>query len=297
VKPKARGFTLVELAVVISIVALLAALLLASTTRDKSKSQVAMCLSNFRQWALAGQMYSAENKDTLPTDGMGASGDYSPLPYSPSLTGTAAWGTEFDATAWFNVLPTYFNERPLSWYATYQKNYLTGRAGGKIWFCPSASMTDADVATIGGETPHGVGGFFSYGQPIDLNKQVGTATTTTLGSQYAYPTMPKWGGIPKPAITVFLFDQLFNPVSEPYAQNPAESIYNSENPGGRFKVVASRHEAGAVLSFFDGHAAYLKDYYVTNDCNFATSLECYGPSDPVAPDIIWDPAFRVALGY
>jgi prepilin-type processing-associated H-X9-DG protein len=95
-----------------------------------------------------------------------------------------------------------------------------------------------------------------------------------------------------------MFDQLFNPVTEMYANDPsADSKYNSENPANRFKEVASRHNTGAVLNFCDGHAQYYKDSYITNNCDFSTSLECYGPGKPAVPDIIWDAAFRAALGY
>jgi prepilin-type N-terminal cleavage/methylation domain-containing protein/prepilin-type processing-associated H-X9-DG protein len=297
---KTRGFTLIELLVVMAIIAILAAMLLPALALAKAKAQQANCLSNLKQWGLAEQMYVGDNKDNLPTDGMGDSGDYN---------GTAPYGTPDDPTAWFNVLPPYMATPTLSFYYDKHLNWITGlpdlttpqnympfpgRTGSKIWFCPTAQMTDSDLTKLASE-PYP--GYFSYAQPIDLNKQIGTATTETEGTSYPFPQMPKISNLPKPSATLFLFDQLFNPNTEAYTQDASDSQYDSENPGDRFKFIASRHNQGAVLGFCDGHAQYYKDYYVTNDCDFSTSLECYGPGKPAAPDIIWDPAFRAALGY
>jgi prepilin-type N-terminal cleavage/methylation domain-containing protein/prepilin-type processing-associated H-X9-DG protein len=300
---KTRGFTLIELLVVIAIIAILAAMLLPALALAKAKAQQANCISNFKQWGTAEQMYVMDFKDTLPTDGMGSSGLYG--------EGTPPYGTPDDPTAWFNVLPPYMATKPLSYYWDASLNWITGqrdnttpqnympfpgRAGSKIWFCPSAQMSDSDLTALAPEAPNTA--YFSYAQPIDLNKEIGTATANpdTEGTTITFPGMPKISLLFKPAAAVLLFDQLFNPNTEGYNQDPADTAYDSENPGERFKFLASRHDKGAVLAFCDGHAQYYKDYYVTNRCDFGASLERY-PNGPVVPDIIWDDAFRAALGY
>jgi prepilin-type N-terminal cleavage/methylation domain-containing protein/prepilin-type processing-associated H-X9-DG protein len=309
---KRRGFTLIELLVVIAIIAILAAMLLPALAIAKTKAQQAGCISNLRQWGLAEQMYVGDYKETLPADGMGLDGDYDKGPgYN---NGVGIEGGPDDPTAWFNLLPPYMATRNLASYCDAHLNYATGlpdlttpqnympfpgRSGSKIWSCPSCTMSDSDVAALAqeGSSPGGAWGFFAYSQPIDLNKQIGTATTDSEGLAYTYPGMPKIFNLPKPAASVLMFDQLFNPNTEPYVQNPTATPYDSENPANRFKEIASRHNKGAVLNFCDGHAQYYKDYYVTNYCDFDTSLECKGPGYPAVPDIIWDPAFRAALGY
>jgi len=308
---KTRGFTLIELLVVIAIIAILAALLLPSLAVAKQKAQQAGCLSNLRQWGIGEQMYVNDNRDTLPTDGMGPDGLYDGG--SGYTAGVGNEGGPDDPTAWFNQLPPYMFTKGLSYYCDNHVNYATGlpdlntpqnympfpgRTASKIWFCPSAEMSDGDVSALAkeGGAPGGAWGYFAYAQPIDLNKQVGTATPTTEGSTYPYPQMPKISTLPKPAATVLMFDQLFNPNTEPYASNPNDSQYDSENPANRFKELASRHNKGAVLNFCDGHANYFKDYYVTNLCDFGASVEAY-PGGGACPDVIWDPAFRAALGY
>ena len=61
-----RGFTLVELLVVVAIIAILAAILLPALGRAREAARRASCASNLKQWGTIYKIYSGENRGEFP---------------------------------------------------------------------------------------------------------------------------------------------------------------------------------------------------------------------------------------
>ena len=83
-KLQRRGFTLVELLVVIGIVALLISILLPALNKARQSSISLQCLSTLRQFQMYNHMYSMENR-----------GQYFPiLEQTPAYPAVKSWPQE-----------------------------------------------------------------------------------------------------------------------------------------------------------------------------------------------------------
>jgi prepilin-type N-terminal cleavage/methylation domain-containing protein/prepilin-type processing-associated H-X9-DG protein len=61
-----KGFTLVELLVVVAVIGSLASMVLPGLAKAKSKAQSTRCASNMRNWSQATHLYLSDNDDHLP---------------------------------------------------------------------------------------------------------------------------------------------------------------------------------------------------------------------------------------
>lgn len=300
------GFTLIELLVVIAIIAILGAILLPVLNKSMERARRINCVSDLKQWGTALPIYSGDNNNGMVSDGMSAS----VTPSGASIQGGGDWcgpgsgpsglsGLPTDPYAWFNQLPQFVADQPLSYYfgkevggrgvnsSTMGYNVMPfpGRTG-RLWECPSASMSLATVENILAtpvNPPAGIGpggaGFFSFDMNIDLKRGPDGSTP------FPYPMMPKLTAFRNPSATVLMFDCVFDPASEIVNASPQ---YNSVNPANRFRSYAARHSNGGIINFLDGHAAYYLDRYVTNNPSNN------GGNEPMLPDIIWNAPYRHA---
>ncbi len=115
------GFTLLELLITITIIAILAALLVPALARAKDKSRALQCTGNLRQWGLALRMYADDFDDYLPRRGQGVQ----------TLTLINR------ASDWFNALPPYFTKPA---YADLVADGRKPAAGDHdLFICPDAT--------------------------------------------------------------------------------------------------------------------------------------------------------------
>ena len=280
-----QAFTLIELLVVIAIIAILAAMLLPALAAAKKKAQQISCTSSLRQWGLAIQLYTPDNRERIPNDGMPDTGSY------PGANGN---GYPDDQRAWFNLLPPLFGERTLAtYYGQVGGNPLNKfppfnydaaspyLVGSKIWSCAGASMSSSEaqiVIAAGGGL-----GFFSYAMNIDLKRANDGTYTAVNKTSTGQPIMPRTTSFRNPSAIVFMFDNVFNPVSEVVNGSPQ---FNSVNPANRQNSFASRHNKGGSINFFDGHVSYFKTSYIQKNPTTA------GEKEPLLGDVIWDVPYR-----
>jgi prepilin-type N-terminal cleavage/methylation domain-containing protein/prepilin-type processing-associated H-X9-DG protein len=142
------GFTLLELMVTVSIIALLAAILLPAIMQSRATTRRAACLSNLRQWTLAVRMYADAHSGRLPYRGQG-------IQVTTRLN---------DVRDWINAIPQ-FAESPSYW------DLVTADTRPKpsettIWMCPDAEPLDPLPPKLDPKT------FFAYGMNMALSAPV-----------------------------------------------------------------------------------------------------------------------------
>ena len=257
---KIAGFTLIELLVVIAVIAILAAMLLPVLGRAKEEARRANCASNLHQWGLALIMYLDDSSQVLPdakiTNGTpGAPSGYNEDdPKWADLTAFEAAGQGM--AVWYNVLPPYIGKSPLWQYAANPTNFVNGKT---IFTCPTSDALAPD---------------FNLMQRIVFNYGMNYKGNTGMETDIPF----KATMVLHPSAFVFLSESRTHGAEVPfYGTNPTNELGTSHCC---YAMESSRHNAGANLTFEDGHTAYFKYSYIC--ANTGTR-----PADPGSPDINW----------
>jgi prepilin-type N-terminal cleavage/methylation domain-containing protein/prepilin-type processing-associated H-X9-DG protein len=91
----AKGFTMVELCVVITLLAVLATLAVPAFSCVEGASRVAQCAGNLRQLTLAAEIYAYEYRNALPNGQAGFWASHWPIPTSNLLLNSGATRNNF----------------------------------------------------------------------------------------------------------------------------------------------------------------------------------------------------------
>ena len=160
--PRPRGFTLVELLVVIGIIAVLVGLLLPALNRAREQANTVQCLSNLRQIGTAIVNYAADNQGYLVPGRY----DASTYPASTTVAELENWATILVNNRYLPTPPQVTSINTM-WDSSY---------GTSVFRCPSGLNNRNDInGTPSPKTPiDAFGSFFTRLQSASTQVRVDT---------------------------------------------------------------------------------------------------------------------------
>ena len=236
--PARRAFTLVELLVVISIIALLIALLLPALKQARAATLSAACLGNLRQMGIAMNGYMSDNDGYMPV----------------RLYSTTYAETALRESTWMRELWPYAmnnNDRP-------NKKGDQARYEGTVMNCP----VDSDVSPV-----------YSFNRPYSLNTRLpndSTSNPTKRGKPIGddQNVTSNLYGIAMPAGVVLLTEQH---AFRGGGINDWRWTAHTSNYYGHANMEMTLHHTGqsSNMLFIDGHAESLTETDIPLDTFFA----------------------------
>lgn len=216
-----RGFTMVELLVVVAIIAIFVMMLLPALGAAKARTRRTACMNNLKQISLGLRMYADDHFDVLPN--------------TPS---TNSW------RHWYG-------------YKALIKNYVglngSSSSSDKVFACPADIFCYWGGSSGPAYVPHGfhetpasdhTSYFFNADNSYDYTMP-GEMPDPVTGGAWPGIAGRKISSIKDPAKTLLAFDAVaFRP-------------YSWHQPGGKPPF----NNAWNVTAFVDGHANYLKIYW------------------------------------
>ena len=291
------GFTLLELLVVIAIITLLIALLFPALGGARSKARSVQSQSNLRQWGVAAQTYSNENKEGLTWFGVG---EWSDLSYNfgrVAVSGSLWTQRECERKFWANALPPYLDQKPYGDFLTdsiADPSLLPLPPSESIYIDPAAEIPDNIDEYVVDDWPQGQPlAFFCYVPNASLDNTFQSTYVAQESPQYDIATDPnfvmKRTQIQKPGVTVLMREKRTRP-DELRADDVFFNVDLRQHLAN-WRHFAARHDNGGHVLRGDGSVQYYLNDTITTD---STGIKD-GGADYNRPEIIWDslgPAFQ-----
>jgi len=127
--PHRTAFTIVELLMVVTIIAILASLLTAGVVRGKAAGQRIACMNKLRQWGQGAHFYAEDHNDKLPQEAV--------------FDGINTWEmTTFSACSevWYNSTPKALGVTSAANYSKTPSSQRSFYSPGSFFHCPSAKF-------------------------------------------------------------------------------------------------------------------------------------------------------------
>ena len=251
----APGFTLIELAVVVAILGLLAILLVPFLRKGLDLAREGACKANLRSWGIGFLAYASDHRGFLPhPDG----------PERPPQ------GTDGGESGWMDVVPPYVDEQP--W-----RDYPPGhKPTGNPWQCPGARLLPGARYNYSPEHD----GYFSYAMNSYLAHDFPYGLPWNAALQPSFLFM---GRAIAPATTILMFEQTLDPDQ---GNNQAGGLGSAGRYGGEdARALTERHAhllggMGGNVLYLDGHVAWRDDLW---------DDQLRNPRIPQRGDLTWFP--------
>jgi prepilin-type N-terminal cleavage/methylation domain-containing protein len=228
-----NGFTLLELLVVVSIIALLIGILTPSLQQARGYAKQTTCQMRLKQWGVAFESYAVGNQNFYPhIDGRDRCGDGEPM--HPEGKIDYYYG-------WVDVLPSLMGQQP---WRDFEKYQYPG--ADTIYQCPAAKLLPENEYDYRPRR----NGFFSYAMNSCLELDANCwppyhPYSDPEGGRNDMPSFLKTTLIRQPSQVFLLFDQLLDPKLGYNARQLNRSA--GQHCGAYPREFSSRHRKGKVF--------------------------------------------------
>jgi len=255
----ADAFTLIELAVITAMLALLALCVLPILARTHPDTRAAQCLNNHRQLSRAWRIYADDNNDRLPGS-IHSTGISANNPNAPWVQGSLNWTTSFDNTNTVSLTdPRYASIA----------NYC-GR-DSRLFKCPADNFLSSVQRNVGWK---------ERVRSIASSVYLGGVDVNSGPIDPDYVVVKKWTELnnPRPAGTWLLMDEHPDSINDPSLFSPRASQW--------VDLPANLHDGGAGVAYADGSAEVRRwqGSLLKFDVGFSFPVTS-APADD--PDIAW----------